>query len=163
MSTSSQQAPSEREIAESSRDRVDAHISSRIHRPVTPSSRIPSGSVDAQIEQMVRQEANATPDAAGRTRDGDGLTNDQLRSGLEGRRQELELQQVSEHLRSDPGRSATRAAMEAHRGTPLTRDAGNGIGAERSGKVRQAYREFEQRAQTRGNDQTGERDTAPQR
>ena len=101
MDTPSQREPAERELAAASRDRVDNRVSARIHAPSTTTA-MPGQNVDAQIERMVRQEANATPDAIGQTRDGDGMTNDQLRDAMEGRRQELELKHIASTV-YDPG------------------------------------------------------------
>lgn len=50
-----------------------------------------AGSIDAHMDRIVSQQANHTRDAPGRASDGDGRTNDYLRSVLEAHRREMEM------------------------------------------------------------------------
>lgn len=54
-----------------------------------------AGSIDAHMDRIVSQQANHTLDAPGRASDGDGSTNDHLRSVLEAHRREMELAGVN--------------------------------------------------------------------
>lgn len=155
----------EREIAEASRNRVDQQISARIGaaaartvRPVRNMSGTAGGSVDQQIEQMVGQEANRTPDAPGATIDGDGVTNDQIRAAAEGRRQELTLKGIADDNRTDP-RAPTLDAMDQRRNDPLQLEAGAKMGAERPKSMPLVVQEMD-RNRSRGR---GGRDPATRR
>ena len=143
----------EREIAQRTRDRVQQRVSRRIHaRP--PAAGNAHGTVDEQIERMVGQEANATPDAPGRTEDGDGLTNDQIRDAMEGRRQELYLKGIADRASGarrapgdDPVRAKTRELLAKHYGSPLQPDGGPAGPRERPRSAHLVFRDFERRRQ----------------
>ena len=65
------------------------------------------GSIDAHMDRIVSQQANHTRDAPGRASDGDGRTNDHLRSVLEAHRREMELAGVTAQTMA--ARNATRS------------------------------------------------------
>ena len=65
------------------------------------------GSIDAHMDRIVSQQANHTRDAPGRASDGDGRTNDHLRSVLESHRREMELAGVTAQTMA--ARNATRS------------------------------------------------------
>jgi len=64
------------------------------------------GSIDAHMDRIVSQQTNHTRDAPGRASDGDGRTNDHLRSVLEAHRREMELAGVTAQTMA--ARNATR-------------------------------------------------------
>ena len=72
-------------------------------------------SIDAHMDRIVSQQANHTRDAPGRASDGDGHTNDHLRSVLESHRREMELAGVSAQAMA--ARNATRSYGDP-RGAP---------------------------------------------
>lgn len=65
------------------------------------------GSIDAHMDRIVSQHANHTRDAPGPASDGDGRTNDHLRSVLEAHRREMELAGAGAAERA--ARNATRS------------------------------------------------------
>ena len=65
------------------------------------------GSIDAHMDRIVSQQANHTRDAPGQASDGDGRTNDHLRSVLESHRREMELAGVTAQTMA--ARNATRS------------------------------------------------------
>ena len=73
------------------------------------------GSIDAHMDRIVSRQANHTQDAPGRASDGDGRTNDHLRTVLESHRREMELAGVT--AREMAARNATRAHGDP-RGAP---------------------------------------------
>ena len=52
--------------------------------------------IDRHFDRIVSEQKNHTPDRPGQTLDGDGVTNDTLRAGLESHRREMELAAVAQ-------------------------------------------------------------------
>ncbi len=76
-------------------------------------------SIDMHMDRIVSQQANHTLDAPGRASDGDGRTNDHLRSVLEAHRREMELAGVNAQAMA--ARNATRSYGDPRKAPTLDR------------------------------------------